>query len=355
MPKPNLFDYATKELSQDAVICWLIEWSRTPVQNEVGQALRELGRAFVEALLAKHRASLTGDVRPADIYRQNLGIDVLARVQDQKTAHVFVIEDKTYTDQHSRQLQRYFENVMKGESKLGDVHKSSVRPMFLKTGNQSLRKDRRIERETGYRVFGRKDFLDVLERYRGEHPIVIDFREHLRRLEKTFTGYRRWSRNDNRRDWSWNAWEGIFRCFEGRLDADLNADWGYVPNPKGGFLGFWWDGVTTTAGDSLYLQLEIEPGNPEKQKLCFKVAQGEDGTVGMRDKYHNALLAEGAGRIERPSRMGRGRTMTVGVWTGDWIEFGADDRLDIDRTISNLRQAKCIIESAAGDRGMPSQ
>ena len=25
--KPNLFDYATKELSQDVVICLLIEWS----------------------------------------------------------------------------------------------------------------------------------------------------------------------------------------------------------------------------------------------------------------------------------------------------------------------------------------
>ena len=25
--KPNIFRYATKELSQDAVICWLIEWA----------------------------------------------------------------------------------------------------------------------------------------------------------------------------------------------------------------------------------------------------------------------------------------------------------------------------------------
>ena len=25
--KPNIFNYATKELSQDAVICWLIDWA----------------------------------------------------------------------------------------------------------------------------------------------------------------------------------------------------------------------------------------------------------------------------------------------------------------------------------------
>ena len=163
-------------------------------------------------------------------------------------------------------------------------------------------KDRQIERGSGYKIFGRKDFLNVLERYRGEHPIVIDFRDHLRRLETEFTGYRRWSRNDDRRTWSRSAWEGFFRCVEGKLDAD----WGYVPNPRGGFLGFWWHWVTTKAGDSLYLQLAIEPGNPEKQKLCFKVEQGEDGGVEVRDMYHNAVLAAGAGRVERPSRMRSG-------------------------------------------------
>ena len=38
--------------------------------------------------------------------------------------------------------------------------------------------------------------------------------------------------------------------------------------------------------------------------------------------------------------------MTIGVWAGDWIEFGADGRLDIDGTIANLMQAERIIESA---------
>ena len=26
--KPNLFKYATSELSQDAFICWLLEWAK---------------------------------------------------------------------------------------------------------------------------------------------------------------------------------------------------------------------------------------------------------------------------------------------------------------------------------------
>ena len=29
MYTPNLFNYATKELSQDAMICWIIAWAQT--------------------------------------------------------------------------------------------------------------------------------------------------------------------------------------------------------------------------------------------------------------------------------------------------------------------------------------
>ena len=32
--KPNVFDHATKELSHDAMICWLIKWSATPAKDD---------------------------------------------------------------------------------------------------------------------------------------------------------------------------------------------------------------------------------------------------------------------------------------------------------------------------------
>ena len=284
-PKPNLFKYATKELSQDAVICWLIEWSGTQAEDESEQDLRKLGCAFVEALLARHGATLTGGVHSTEIHQQNLGIDVLARVRDHETSHVLLIEDKTDTGQHSVQLERYRQSVLNGDSALKKVHEPSVHLVFLKTGNQSLYKDRRIERDSGYKVFARRDFLDVLDRYPGDHPIVTDFREHLRRLETASTGYRHWSRDDDRRNWTWSAWEGFFRFLEdslledGLLEDSLVPDWGYVSNPRGGFLGFWWHWVDTRAGDALYLQLEIEPGELERQKLCFKVERGDHSTL----------------------------------------------------------------------------
>ena len=342
--KPNLFDYATKELSQDAVICWLIEWSGTETEDESGQSLRKLGRTFVEALLAKHGAALTGTVAATEIHQQNLGIDVLARVRDEEKSHVLLIEDKTYTNPHSGQLERYYHAVMNGHSALETVDGSSVRPVFLKTGNQSRYKDGQIESKPSmYKLFGRRDFLAVLDRYPGDHSIVTDFREHLRRLETEFTAYRCWTRNDDRHKWSRNAWEGLFR----RLERSLNADWNYVPNPRGGFLGFWWHWVNTEAGDSLYLQLEIVPRDPERQKLCFKVERGDRSGDEVRHMYHNAILAAGDGSVVRPARMRRGRTMTVGVWDGDWLAFGADARLDMNATVENLTKAERIVAAAA--------
>ena len=101
------------------------------------------------------------------------------------------------------------------------------------------------------------------------------------------------------------------------------------------------------AGDSLYLQFEIVPRDPGRQKLCFKVGRRHGADDDVRDRYHKALFAAGRGTVVRPARIRRARTMTVGVWNGDWLAFGADARLDLDGTLDNLRQAQSIVDAAA--------
>ena len=50
---PNLFTYSTKELSQDAMICWLIQWADAKYAG-VDDQLHRCGRDFVAALLHQH-------------------------------------------------------------------------------------------------------------------------------------------------------------------------------------------------------------------------------------------------------------------------------------------------------------
>ena len=258
---PNLFHYATKELSQDAMICWVIKWAGQgkgggPEQEE----LRRCGRRFVSALLNHNSADpieLEDEVK-TEIHRQDRRIDVLAQIDNK---HVLLIEDKTGGKDHSKQLERYYELVKKGRTKIGEVEKEHLHPVYLKTGNQTLADDHRIETETKYKVFNRTDFLNVLNGYEGRNSILLDFRQHLQEIEDQTNSYTQWTRDDERE--SWRAWEGFYRRLEGELDdGSCKIGWGYIP--IGDFLGFYW----WSPEDSIYLQIEADPG--KEAKLCFK-------------------------------------------------------------------------------------
>ena len=116
--RPNLFSYATKELSQDALICWLIAWAgESKGGSSEEKELRCCGVRFVRALLNHKRDEMDliklENVDKVEIYRQEQGIDILARINDE---HVLLVEDKTDTDDHSDQLSRYYTNVVEGRT-----------------------------------------------------------------------------------------------------------------------------------------------------------------------------------------------------------------------------------------------
>ena len=146
--KPNIFNYATKELSQDAVICWLLDWAgRQDVQDKEDKALRDCGRRFVEALLDEHGDSLKGDIEKIEILQQDHGIDVLARINyHNDRQQVLLIEDKTDTGVHGTQLEDYYKAVVGGKTGLGKVGEKTLYPIFFKTGNQSRAQDDMIEK-----------------------------------------------------------------------------------------------------------------------------------------------------------------------------------------------------------------
>ena len=368
MCMPNLFSYATKELSQDAMICWLVAWALAEPEdeNECGRQLRELGRAFVHALIAKHDASLEGDIqRPEcpearEIHQQNRGIDVLARIRDEDAEHVLVIEDKVHGNADANTLMRYFQNVVEGTTKLGPVDQAHVRAIFLKTGNQSCSRDN-TPQEACFKLFHRQDFLKILRTYQGVHPVVTDFRKHLQAREDEFISFRNWRRDDEERQrWRpWGAWEGLYRRLECEIeDCDrFDFTWGYVP--RGNFLGFWWHRVPIEldGAECIYLQLEVKPTGPSRldgpvgfQKFCFKVKAGEHTDkarrIMIREKCRAEILATGDDLV-RPAPRRVGKHMTVAVWMGDWLAFNGDGSLSLEGTVANLRQAEQIIDAAA--------
>ena len=337
--KPNLFHYATKELSQDAIICWLIKWS----EHGGSSRLAQLGRQFVESLLNHKRdephITLKGNSR-VEIYQQQKNIDVLARIDG---THVLLIEDKTDSEPHGDQLATYRNAVLSEQTDLGSVSEKDLFAIYFKTGNHALATEWWIETNSGYKVFNRIDFLSVLNEYDGNNATLLDFRDHLTSIEEQTQSFCKWTERGDR---NWYARQGLYRELESRLfvaDSDRSwRGWGYVPNHSGGFMGFWWRPMELPDDPWCYLQLENE-------KLCFKVSAGDSSTEKQGElKWDwNERITRQHERVVKPSVMRRGNTMTVAVHEDGWLRYDDEGVLSLDRTVEVLREAERILLAAA--------
>ena len=332
---PNLFDYATKELSQDAVICWLLAWAGTEWnQSPEHEALRQCGRALVAALFEKwadYGAIELGDQVRICIRRQEKNIDVLARVDDRR---VLLIEDKTDTGTHDDQLGRYVTSVLGGKTAFGEVSWDNLYPIYLKTGNQSLKDRSQIEDQGYYRVFDRADFLEVLDSYRGGSDILLDFRRHLTRWQRETESFRQWTKEGKGLDL---GWEGFYmRIEEDYLDR-CSDDYGLLTTHIGGYTGLWM--VPKEASANSRFEIWIEQ-NRVSFRLCGSVEDME------RKKWYWAdAFQRGDCRFDKPRRLTATKTkpMCVSEWRG-WIKFrNTDGRLDIEGSIKNIDRAKQIL------------
>jgi hypothetical protein len=170
MERPNLFAYATSELSQDAVLCWM-----AALAAHQDADLQRVGRSFLAWLwnvatkddIAADRVRLISAPK-----RQVDHIDILieAAVDDAKV--LFLIEDKTDTSQHSGQLERY----AKSTSKLG----ARVVPIYFKTGHH-FGVDLAAAR-AGYTVIGLKEWVAFLATQTARSDILDDYREYASKL-----------------------------------------------------------------------------------------------------------------------------------------------------------------------------
>ena len=350
MTRPNLFRYGHKELSQDAMICWLLDWANQHYADTC-PALHKAGRRFARALFAKHGRPGPERIETVQLGMQVAKIDVFAWVNRE---YVLLIEDKTDTGDHGNQLEKYHRQVLGGLGIWDDRVQAWVTvkpspdkffPIFLKTGNMSLADKKYIESRKfcpPYRVFERKDFLGALEgSCRSTSEILAAFHDHLMEKERRTQAYECAPLSDWRGEG--DAWHGFFRCLEGKME---NIEgWNYVPNRAGGFMGLWWHWQPPQpGGEELHLQIEQE-------KLCFKIKVGDASKRGERRRYWHERIME-AGRasalpIVKPARFGNGYTMTVAILEGDFRRAGADGRLDLDATLAILRQAEQVLSAAA--------
>ena len=184
---PNIFKYATKELSQDAVICWLVACAKEPP----GQ-LRKCGEEFVKDLMRCGDNSIINATnghseQHADVYEvieileepkpQYRNIDVYFQAAVDGKVVSFIIEDKIHGEMHGDQLKRYLDAIQHDR-----VGEDLIKPIYFKTG-YVFHDEREKVKEAGYSVFNSEAMLEFLdsERRVDAHQILEMYAEHLRR------------------------------------------------------------------------------------------------------------------------------------------------------------------------------
>ena len=160
--KNNLFSFATSELSQDAFICWCLNWINYPNENLYPMAKDIFSNLLEEKDLENERI---------EILRQYKKIDVLVILKNSKK--VFLIEDKTYTFEH-KQIQRYKEEIEKDPK----IKENTIKTVYFKTGfwfsyDDLVSADIKIDRE---------DFLKIIKKYKGKNQILDDYCEYFERV-----------------------------------------------------------------------------------------------------------------------------------------------------------------------------
>ena len=100
MEQPNIFDYATSELSQDAFICYMATFGKEIYKKEF-PAEYKMAHSFLKMCGIDEKEEISA------VERQVEHIDVLIVT----TNYLLIIEDKTYTNEHDNQIIRYVKTL----------------------------------------------------------------------------------------------------------------------------------------------------------------------------------------------------------------------------------------------------
>lgn len=332
---PNLFRYATSELSQDAFICWLLQWA-APEFKSIDPKLYECGTKFIDALFLRAGKSKPEKFDSIKVNKQVDSIDVLVVLKEASgDIHAIIIEDKTDTKHHSNQLERYYK-IVKDKFKISESH---IIPIYLKTGDQSSYTD---INKSGYFEFLRKDFLCILREGKASgvvNDIFNDFLSHLEKAEHAVNKFRNehisiWAKNNDR------AWSGFFTDLKKELKT---GNWEYVPNQSNGFMCFWW-AIKKVGNVTLHLQLA-------ENKLCFKIKVTEGKPSALRDEWQKRICKVAKELhpsldITKPDRFGSGKHMTVAVLKSGYMMPNVDGILCLPSTINVMKKCEEIFEAA---------
>lgn len=181
-----LFKYATKELSQDAFFCWLLDWAdKKYIDNE----MNKISKHFIYSIIGEEK-----EINTVEVKKQYKNIDFLVRINENI---LIVFEDKVKTSEHDKQLERYKEKIEKEYPLLENDKKYFV---YIKS-DLVFPKEKNYVEKSGFQVIDIYNILDLLGTNEVKNDIYKDFIYCLKYNVKEYknfleTKYCDWTRNN---------------------------------------------------------------------------------------------------------------------------------------------------------------
>ena len=326
----NIFRWATSELSQDAILCWLFDEACKHTKNA----------PITEALLQKLDAFKGKKVEVCSVYRQFYFMDIVLVLKVDGQKHVLIVEDKINAQLHN-DVEGYCTTVQ--EKGIEDFHPSreQITACVIRTGDGNERVTGIDGKDNQWPVIRRSDILEVIEQYSAltkGSDILQGFYTLLKEHEKAYRLYR--TPAVLREDDSWAAWKGFYDylCDKGLVDK-----WEYVPNYSGGFLCAirrFFEG--SYKGHPVYTQI-----NNVSRDICLMVGEVyKDHSAERNEMVHllSEYMKEHPGVAwQKPKRYGSGTYMTFAVvphekWLTDDLEETAGNVRDIDEWLHGFQE-----------------
>lgn len=363
---PNLYEFATKELAQDATLAYVLKWAASEYRD-AGRSdlyvrqMNALGEDLLRALVQCHPKH--SDRHPAftkvDVCRQRsvfLGrdargrkksgrLDIVVTVRTGSKNLVIVVEDKINAQTQVGQLTAYVDALTK---ELND-DSSTVLGVLCKTSNESIPEDK----WRAHGIFLRKDLLAVLERHgHVANTIVRDFRAHWRDFENRTQKWRSCPvRECEDEKWEHEQIEGFYLELE-RQEAEWH--WGVDTRGLQQVRNFWADSTMIESEEVPRVKVRLEMENARKVSISAHheggrpvsratldylktvLAPKEGISVGMGLVLHRAHT-KGGSKYPRP----------VHVTAQDrrgFLALNEDDTVDLNETVKRIRRVGDFIQ-----------
>ena len=165
----NLFDYATKELSQDAFLRWLFE--NYNCENEsVKNACRKVFDSFTEN---KFKDKTITELTTVAQWK-NIDVSIWFKIDE--IEHLIVIEDKTGSGIHGDQLARYEKDIIGHIEKDGNIFKVFYKTNIIDAWEAKHTKD------LGWKTYDIYSIYDIFKDINTDNEVLGYYIDYIKKI-----------------------------------------------------------------------------------------------------------------------------------------------------------------------------